>query len=439
MRRLLAFALIAAASSAQASNDAIVLDAAQRVHLAASAVGSALVLDGVPDGYGGHANLRFERIEIYAPGARVIGVDAAGEHELPRSRRIHWIGTDASGQVRGVLAFDPGFERVGGGGIAPAGAFVLLGERDGERLRLRAQPLAAALPAGVTPQILSGDDGLASSSAPADMLNLGLAVEVPSGTPRAAVIAIDTDNELLALRFANSTGAATDWIGDLFAAMNVMYLRDLNLNLQQGTTYLRTAPDPYTVNTTPAGSTNLNEFGGYWQNNYANVPRSFAALFSGKASSGNSASGIAWINAYCRTQSQGGSYSVNQVFTNAQIPIAYSALIVGHELGHNFGAYHTHCTNAATGAAPGASNTIDRCFGGEAGCYSGATSCPSSGPGAPAGTIMSYCNLIGCGTNSMNALQFHPTQVTTLSALIAQNTPSCIGASADEIFSNGFD
>src|SRR5262249_54385632 len=160
-----------------------------------------------------------------------------------------------------------------------------------------------------------------------------------------------------------------------------------NLSLQQGTTYLRTTPDPYTVSATPAGSANLNEFGTYWQNNYSSISRSFAALLSGKSASGNSASGIAWINAYCRMQSQGGSYSVNQVFTNPQVPLAYSTLIVAHELGHNFGAWHTHCTNATSGAAPSASNTIDRCFSGDSGCYAGATSCPTSGPGAPAGTV----------------------------------------------------
>ena len=52
---------------------------------------------------------------------------------------------------------------------------------------------------------------------------------------------------------------------------------------------------------------------------------------------------------------------------------------------------------------------------------------------------MSYCNLIGCGSSGQNVLQFHPTQITTLSALIAQNTPSCIATSADLVFRNGFD
>ena len=51
--------------------------------------------------------------------------------------------------------------------------------------------------------------------------------------------------------------------------------------------------------------------------------------------------------------------------------------------------------------------------------HSGATSCPASGPGAPAGTIMSYCNQLQCGPTGQNVLQFHPTQVSTLNALIA--------------------
>ena len=51
---------------------------------------------------------------------------------------------------------------------------------------------------------------------------------------------------------------------------------------------------------------------------------------------------------------------------------------------------------------------------------------------------MSYCNINGCGSDGQNVLQFHPAQITVLSAvLIAQNTPSCLAAtSADAIFRN---
>jgi hypothetical protein len=257
---------------------------------------------------------------------------------------------------------------------------------------------------------------------------------------RGAVVAVDTDNEFMTERFNNNTGAAANWIADLFATMNVMYERDLDVRLLQGTTMLRTATDPYVQDGLPAADQpDLVEFGSYWQTHYGNIPRAFAMLLSGKSSSGNSASGIAWINSYCENQSQGGSYSFNEVFTNPQVNVGLSALIVGHELGHNFGAFHTHCTNAATGAAPTGSNTIDKCYSSEQNCYSGATSCPSSGPGAPAGTIMSYCNLIPCGPTGQNVAQFHPTQINVLNTLIAQHTPSCLSPTVDVIFEDGFD
>jgi hypothetical protein len=240
-------------------------------------------------------------------------------------------------------------------------------------------------------------------------------------------------------RFGNDTGDAADWIADLFGVMNAMYQDDLGVLLQQGTVYLRTAPDPYTLNGSPASNAQLSEFGNYWQANYGGVSRDFAMLLSGKSANENSSSGIAWLNAYCETQSQGGSYSVNQIFNNPQIDVAFSARIVGHELGHNFGAYHTHCTNAANGGAPTGTNTIDRCYSAEPGCYTGPVSCPASGPGNPLGTVMSYCNTSNGANCGQNVLAFHPTHIGVLSALIAQNTPSCLSPSVDLIFANGFD
>ena len=441
MRRLVfAFALFIAAGAASAVPAALTLEPAVRDRLAALPIGASLILERFPDGFGGHASLQFRRVEVYAAGARVIAVDALGEHELPRSRRIQLLGASADGRVRASLAFDPGFTNVAGTGVAPAGAFALSAEPVAGGSGLRAVPLDQSLPPGVIPQIFGGDDARPSGQALPDALTLALAGTPSATVSRRAVVAVDTDNELMTKRFGNNTTAASNWIADLFAAMNVMYSRDLNVTLRQGTTYLRTTPDPYTETGTPASGAALNEFGSYWQNHYAGVPRSFAMLLSGKSASGNSASGIAWINSYCRTQSQGGSYSVNQVFTNPAINVGFSVLIVGHELGHNFGAYHTHCTNAASGTAPTASNTIDRCYSAEAGCYSGPTSCPASGPGAPAGSLMSYCNQNGCGTNGQNVAQFHPTQIGVLNALIAQNTPSClVNVNEEQIFKNGFE
>lgn len=440
MRKILLLALLVAAGVAGATSPTVTLDASLRTRLDALPVGADVVIDGFPDGYGGQTALRFKRIEVYAPGTRIVVVDEHGEHELPRSQRVELIGASASGEVRASLAFDPRVENLSGVGSSPAGSFAITTKTESGVTKVLSVPMEQTLPAGVVPRIEGGDDALPSGRAPPDAMTIALAGLIPSGTLRGATIAIDTDNEFMSERFSNNTTAAASWIADLFGAMNVMYERDLNVSLQQGTTYLRTAPDPYVQNNSPADSADLNEFGSYWQSHYGAVSRAFAALLSGKSPSGNQASGIAWLNAYCETQSQGGGYSVTQVFTNPGVNVSFSALIVGHELGHNFGAYHTHCTNIANGNAPTGTNTIDKCDSGEDSCYSGPTSCPASGPGAPAGTIMSYCNQIGCGPSGQNVLQFHPTQVTVLSALIAQNTPGCLSPNGgDIIFRNGFD
>lgn len=438
MQRLILSALLITASASAFAAPAL-LDRAKVDRLNAMAVGSRVTLDGFPVGVGSESSLTFERVDVYARDARIVVVDASGEHELPRSKRIQLIGRNAAGDVRVSLSFLPGVVDVHGVGTSGSHTFVVSAQSVATGLRFKAVPAEKTNPIGVMPQILPSDDALPSGRPDPTALEIALTGEAPAGTLRYATVAVDTDNELMSERFGNNTTSATNWIADLFATMNVMYERDLDVMLQQGTTILRTTADPYAQNATPADGNDLNEFGSYWQAHYASTPRAFAMLLSGKSSSANSASGIAWINAYCETQSQGGAYSVNQVFTNPGIDVSYSALIVGHELGHNFGAWHTHCTNVATGSAPTGTNTIDKCFN-EPSCYQGATSCPASGPGAPAGTIMSYCNQLQCGPTGQNVLQFHPTQVSTLNALIAQNTPSCLVTTGGaEIFRNGFE
>ncbi len=449
MRAFLVAALfLLAVSKANATTDTLALDIHDVSRLGALAVGDALILDNFPDGRGGTARLSFTRIDVYARGARILATGPDGVLELPRSTRIEMIGFDASGNTRVQLAFDPGITHLAGSGSSPAGAFAISARTDANRTELMVTPAEETLPAGIKPEVIAGDDALPSGVPMPDALTLALTPNEVNATPRSATIAVDVDHEMLVSRFggtgSSNLAAATNWIADLFATMNVMYQRDLNVALVLGTTIFRTGATPYTISANAAASSaDLNNFGAYWQANHGNVGRDFTMLLSGRQSNaqnpGFSASGIAWVNAYCRTQSNGGSYSVNKVFTSSQVAVDLSARIVGHELGHNFGAYHTHCTNASSGAAPTASNTIDRCYSGESSCYSGTTSCPTAGPGAPAGTLMSYCNTRSCGPTGQNVLQFHPAQITVLSALVAQNTPSCLSPNADLIFRSGFD
>lgn len=437
-------------AAAQAGAAVLDVPTAQRDALVLGAVGSRVTIADFPDGRGHAATVVFRRIDVHAPGARLIATGPDGERVLPRSDRIEWIGYDASGSTRAQLGFDPGLRNLVGAGSSPAGAFAIRATPDGRGFVV--VPSEDALPAGVNPQVIAGDDAIAGVAPLPPLPSLAGAFAQPAGTLRVANVAVDVDHELLVNRFggtgASNINAATAWIADLFATMNVMYERDLAVTLQQGTTIFRTGATPYTIApNTNANGDDLDNFGGYWQANHASVGRDFVMLLSGQHSqsgdNGQSASGIAWINAYCRTQSTGGSYSVNKVFTNAGIAVEYSARIVGHELGHNFGASHTHCTNATSGAYPTATNTIDVCYKGESGsgCYGGAVSCPVAGPGHPLGTLMSYCNTSGTnGANcGQNVLQFHPTQIATLSTLIAANTPSCLSLDTDLIFRNGFD
>ena len=185
-----------------------------------------LVVDEFPDGSGnGHA-VRFKRIDVYAPGARILAVGADGEREIPRSTRIELIGSDDSGATRVHLAFDPGFRNVVGSGSSASGTFAIGARSDAGGSHLVVRPSAEALPAGVTPRVLGDDDGVPNPFAPPAPLTLGL--DTTAAAPRGAVVAIDVDHELLVTRFggtamANQT-AATNWIADLFATMNVTAL-----------------------------------------------------------------------------------------------------------------------------------------------------------------------------------------------------------------------
>jgi len=436
------------ASAQVRAGDSLPLQASRVDEFATLRLGARVAIDGFPDGRGNRGRVEFTRVDVYAKDARIVAIGPDGEHELPRSTRIELIGYDASGTLRAQLGFDPGFRNVVGAGSSASGAFVISAEDTPDGRRLVVKTPEEALPNGVTPQVIPTDDGVPSGRALPDALTQALGGQESNGVLRSALVAVDVDHELLVSRFggtgAGNLTAATNWIADLFATMNVMYQRDLDVTLQQGTTKFRTGATPYTISANASASNaDLNNFGTWWQNNEATVQRDFTVLLSGRESSsqnpGFSASGIAWVNAYCVTQSNGGSYSVNKVFTNSGVAVEYSARIVGHELGHNFGASHTHCTNKTTGAYPTASNTIDVCFKGEAGlgCYGGAVSCPAGGTG----TLMSYCNTsapngANCGQNQ---LLFHPTQITTVKALVAAHTPVCLSASSDIIFQDGFD
>jgi hypothetical protein len=405
---------------------------------------------------------RLRRIEVYAPDARILEVTADGVRELPRDARLHFVAEGSAGQRLG-LSLDPKSGIAEGLLLRDGRMFALAGVRDGEALELVATDTSQPLPDGSTPEFsCSGDMGAASQAA-SKSLRLSARDALPtahsaarfdsalgSATARAAAkaatrqltVAVDTDNELLQRKFSDNTTAATQYVAALFTALNAIYEDDpaqygLQLRLLQGTLILRpsSSADPYANDDSSATGAALSEFGAWWRDNQAAVPRAFAILLSGKSSSQNSASGIAWLltsGTYCDAKGSAGSqasghYSVNRVFWNPGLTAAQDAYLVGHELGHNLGARHTHCANASTGAQA-STGTIDRCYSGESGlgCYAGPQACPSGGesPLAPQGTLMSYCHLngLGCGVST----EIHPTHVTQLNARLASQPATCL-------------
>ena len=415
-----------------------------------------LLVRGFPIGETRNADVRFRRVDIYAPDAHTYLMTAGGKQELPRSDHIFLRGYADDGSARVAMSLNAAGSFLEGNGSGADGSFVLSAHADAHNARtLNAKALESTLPSPDAFDFRCGNENVNLNPSPttgdlASQLHLATsgstagAVNVNSPTLRYAIVGIDTDSLFMSRLFANNTTSATNWIASMFNTINTMYENDLQVQLQIGTTILRTsaASDPYTsLSTGAATQSELTLFGNYWSANESGVARSFAALLSGAIPSsggGCSAAGIAWIDAYCQKGSSGGSYSVNKVCTSLAIDPAgsFDARIVGHEIGHNFGAYHTHCTNTSTGAAPTGSNTIDQCYNGESGssCYAGATSCPA---GQTSGTIMSYCNISGCGTQ--NQLSFHATQISdVLLPKISAHTPSCLSTIPDEIFKNGF-
>ena len=456
MRTLLACSMALAASQAFATPSfaasTFELSRSELQNMAQLSKGATLDIAALPVNSQRAAKVRLKRIEIYAPSARIYRVDSTGKHEIARSDWA-WFIADRSLPDAPLLSLGvaPDGSRAVGTLIATDGTFDLQGEAKSGDLALKLVEASALAPEGKT---LTTSCGGAIPGSGLDPLGIPINAPIvsaskvsasPNAASRQAVIAVDTDNELLSLKFADNTTNATNYLAALFAAMNVIYERDVDLTLTQGTTFLRTAPDPFSNTDTNATQAQLLEFGNYWQANQAATSRVLSMLVSGKSSSNFSSSGIAWLlssGVYCSQRNgTGGAYSVSQVFKFAGSTASNDVQVIAHELGHNFGLNHTHCTSL-TGVQPTGTNTLDQCYTGESGfgCFAGPQSCPANPTGR---TLMSYCHLTSPGGVSCGGvtLAFHPTQITTLQTRIIANLPTCITpvTSNEILFQNGFE
>jgi hypothetical protein len=399
--------------------------------------GSVLVTDW-PTAAFERGTVELSRFDVYAPEARILEMRGDKAVEVPRSRLAFFRGLVAEdADERLLISVDPDSGRIGAYTARGSEVHELRSLGRGADGKYLLAPAASFLPPGEKPEWSCGQE-----TSVADKLFL------PMGTPQGvavkaittlhtATIAVDTDNELMGLKFSNSSSAATDYIANLFAAMNVIYERDLLIRLLQGLTILRpsTTADPYAQTASPANGNDLNEFSTYWAGGCggacANTPRAAAVLLSGKSGSTFSASGIAWLNSLCSTTI---GYSVNQVFKFAEDTSASDVMIVAHEIGHNVGSPHTHCY----------SPPVDNCFNTEPGCFSGTKACPAPstyhGVTNVTGTLMSYCHLAGlsgCGSSPV----FHPLSVNLLAPIIQSKVNQCVFPLGlpNSLFTSGFE
>lgn len=405
------------------------------------APGGSLPVADWPVAPGERQEVELVRFEVYAPEARIVKMEGKRAVELPRSRLAFFQGysLDDPG-TRLLVSVDPDTRLLQGAAFTSEGS---------QELRPSAGSYVVSPPSQPEPQEKSGEpawscgqqqDPVTGGSLEALLApsKLDQASEKAITSLHTATIAVDTDNELMNLKFGNNTTAATNYIANLIARMNVMYERDFLVRLVQGFTVLRTSgtADPYNQSGTGSADSNkLNEFSSYWADGCGGtcngVSRALVMMLSGKQTSNFSASGIAWLNSLCSTST---GYSFTQVFKFAQDTSANDAYIVGHELGHNFGSPHTHCY----------SPPIDTCFRGEA-CYTGSTSCPApttmNGVTNVTGTVMSYCHLSSCGAKEV----FHPRTVALVAPLIQARVGTGFGqcilplGPGNAIFGNGFE
>jgi metallopeptidase family M12-like protein/IPT/TIG domain-containing protein len=396
-----------------------------------------LVIADWPVAPGERADVALTRHDVYAPDAEIWEVAKDGtRHRVPRSRLVFlWGNAEGAADVRVMVSLNPATRELRGLSVTPKGAHEL-------------QPVPAAWKAAGRhmigpPDLWIDDEGRAvekdwkcgqeSLPAPLDLFagttDQGGESGVKELTPdwakagisslHTATVAVDTDNQIMTNKFGNNTTTAANYIASLFAQMNVIYERDLLVRLLVGTTFLRTTPDPYTVNDVAPYDDSLNsnklfELTNYWSANQGGITRAIALMLSGRG--GGGAAGVAWINALCNT---GFGYAFSRVFTSGTTPNFGDLLVTAHEIGHNFGSPHTHCYNTLGLTNP------DNCYAGEGpnGCFGGTPSCPApatySGIANVTGTLMSYCHLLGGCSSS---LVFHPTSVNYLDDIILSHT-----------------
>ncbi len=294
----------------------------------------------------------------------------------------------------------------------------------GDRL-LHLFPASEPIPAGAPPVSRWLSEWELAALVPVERPPLcAAALEVPgsSGLPSApptagasgpesltaadCAVAVETDWQLYQ-KFGSVPGV-TNYVTQMFAAISDRYLTDVQTTLSIA--YLgiySSAGDPWTSQDSGGdASALLSEFRSAWNASGWPAPADLAHFVSGASLGG----GVAYVNVLCN-QSFGYGVSGNisgainwGSWTGQPGALTWDFVVVAHELGHNFGANHTHSY-----CPP-----LDKCY----------TNC-QSGTVCSQGTLMSYCHTCPGGMNNID-LYFHPVVANVMRTAV---NSSCLGLS----------
>lgn len=216
-------------------------------------------------------------------------------------------------------------------------------------------------------------------------------VPVPHfATLRQARVAVEALSSLY-LRFNRDYDRVAAYIVSLFAMASRIYEDEVNVTFVLPWVLIWMAPpdgeeDPY-QNDSDIGAL-LGEVSAYWNQNRRSVERDLVHVLT--APGGTIVGGIARLNSLC---SPGSAYSIAGIRGSYSYPtLAYTwdVHVVTHEIGHVFGAPHTH---ACYWSPP-----LDTCVTQDGSPYPTPDGCYRSPitprPAWDGGSIMSYCHLV---------------------------------------------
>ena len=251
-----------------------------------------------------------------------------------------------------------------------------------------------------------------------------------SNFPTAACVEIGLDIDYSTfLTFASCSDAA-DWALAMLAGVSVVYESELGNAVTLSASYLHVweVADPYASTINNAG-TMLDLFRAEWNNNapFNTYNWDLCHLLTKRTNTGTG--GIAYVGVLCDPiySAYGAGFSANldNSSTYTAGTYAWNLNVVAHELGHNFGAHHTHWCGWTGGP-------IDNCYNleGDALCdpY-------TDNPTPQVGTIMSYCHAIAGGSVTLN---FHTLVENEAILPRIQNYNSCIGTCDNLVTSCGY-